>query len=423
MKVLIIGSGGREHALGWKLDQSPRVEEIFFAPGNPGTALAGTNVPITANDIDGLLAFAKSHDIGLTIVGPEDPLIAGIVDTFQEAGLRIFGPTKAAARIEGSKAFAKELMNVYRIPTAASRTFTDYNQAVDFARSIGRCFVKASGPAFGKGAIPCESSLESENALKALMIDGKFGDAGKTVIIERYLSGVELSVHAICKERNYVLFPFARDHKRALDGDQGENTGGMGTVAPVPANISSSLIIKEIIDLTLAALYENRSPYDGSLFAGIMDTPECGPMVLEYNARFGDPETQVYMPLLDSDLLDLMTTDNFFATKVKWRSGSAVCVVLASGGYPGPYEKGKVITGIEEAEQVPGVTVFHAGTKIVDGKLVTSGGRVLGVTCYAETLELALEHVYAAVNRIHFDGMHYRRDIGHSLLQKTQTAS
>ncbi|MDE1874778.1 MAG: phosphoribosylamine--glycine ligase [Patescibacteria group bacterium] len=422
MNILIIGGGGREHALAWKLKQSPRVEQVYFAPGNGGTVSLGTNISIGGTDIPALIAFAKGHGIGLTVVGPEDPLIAGIVDEFEKAGLRIFGPTKAAARIEGSKAYAKDLMNHAKVPTANYETFDDYEEALAFVRTHGiPCFVKASGPALGKGAIPCSTLAGAEKALRDLMVDLKYGDAGKTVVIERFLSGKEVSAHAVCDRRYSLMFPFARDHKRALDGDRGENTGGMGTVAPVPVPSGfSETVQSEIVDRALEAMAMQRMPYKGLLFPGIIITEDHGPVVLEYNARFGDPETEVFMKLLDSDLLDLLEAsidDTLSRIQLKWKHGFAVCVILASGGYPGPYEKGKAITGIEDAEKVPGVTVFHAGTRIAGDSLITSGGRVLGVTCYAETLETAIQCAYQAVGHIHFEGMHYRTDIGRSLLR------
>jgi phosphoribosylamine---glycine ligase len=426
MKILIIGGGAREHAIGRKLKLDSPEADLYFAPGNGGTTRIGANVPIKANDVRALLAYAQLKEIDFTIVGPEDPLIAGIVDEFKAAGLKVFGPMRAAAQIEGSKAFAKELMNEHGIRTAKHRSFTGFTAACKYAKWIfsegNTCFVKASGPAMGKGAIACETLEAAETALRELMIENKFGENGKEVVIELTLQGKELSVHAICSNQDYVLFPLARDHKRAHDGDKGENTGGMGAIAPVPVENSTLDRIKHhVIEPALGGMQSRGSPFTGLMFPGIMQTRE-GPMVLEFNARFGDPETEVLMKLLDCDLLQLLEAAVDGKLKdfnAKWKPGTAVCVILASEGYPGEYKKGVPINGIEEAEAIPGVTVYHAGTKIQDdGTLVTAGGRVLAVTCYAEAIDVALRRVYRAVSYIHFQGMHFRRDIGKSLLQE-----
>lgn len=422
INTLVIGSGAREDALGWKLKQSPLVGKIFFAPGNPGTARHGENVPIQATHFTDLLRFAKEHNIELTVVGPEDPLIEGIVDLFQANGLRIFGPTKKAAQIEGSKAFAKQMMKCLRIPSAEYQVFDNYDAALEHVRTRNSsCFVKASGPALGKGAIPCVTADEAEAALKALMIDKVFGSAGETVVIEDFLQGDEYSAHAICDKHNVVLFPFARDHKRARDNDEGDNTGGMGTIAPVPVTPGLEAQTKiRIIEGILETLAMAEIPYNGLLFPGIMQTNE-GPRVLEFNARFGDPETEVFMKLLDSDLVELLmaAADNRLAdVKVRWKPGSAACVIMASGGYPGKYKKGFPITGIKDAEQVPEVTVFHSGTALRDEGLATNGGRVLAVTAYGDDLHEALRRAYEAVYRISFEDMQFRTDIGKKTLEK-----
>lgn len=416
MKILIIGSGGREHALLWKLKQNPRITEWYVAPGNAGTGKMAINVPIEATNITGLLQFAQEKKIDLTIVGPDDPLAAGIVDQFQQAGLRIFGPTAAAARFEASKSFAKDFMKRHGISTAASETFTSSEKASDYVRQAKYpLVVKADGLALGKGVIIAQTAEEALAAIKEIMVEKVFGAAGEIVVIEEFLVGPECSLHALIDGKNYLLFPDARDHKRALDGDQGLNTGGMGTISPsqVLSESMRARLHDEIFVPFLRGLAVEKIKFQGMLFPGLMMTKE-GPKVLEFNARFGDPETQVLMRRLQSDLLELIeaTIDGTLNTMTpSWDERSAVCVVLASGGYPGPIEKGKQITGLESGSDSD-VVVFHAGTKQVEEKIVTNGGRVLGVTALGSTLEEARKVAYAAADRIQFEGKQFRRDIG-----------
>ncbi len=419
--ILIIGIGGREHALAWKLHQSPRVRKLYVAPGNGGTQHIAENVPLQATDITGLLAFAQKNAIDLTLVGPDDPLALGIVDAFQAQGLRIFGPTSAAARIESSKAFSKQIMQKAGVPTASFATFSEYTKALAYIQERGApIVVKASGLALGKGVYVCATPLEAQQALREIMLDGVHKEAGNEVVIEEYLAGREISVHAFCDGKHAVLFPSAQDHKRAYDGDNGPNTGGMGTIAPVPW-VTPALLEEakaHVVEPTLKALAEEECAFSGLLYPGLMIAPD-GIKTLEFNARFGDPETQSYMRLLATDLLDCIDAcvDGTLATlQVKWCSEFAACVVLASGGYPGAYQKGVPIYGVEKAEELPGVVVFHAGTQMVDGVLVTAGGRVLGVTAVADTLQNALDRAYEAVDCITFEGKQYRKDIGKKTL-------
>jgi phosphoribosylamine--glycine ligase len=416
MKVLIIGSGGREHALAWKLRQSPRISAVFCAPGNGGIAEVATCVPIKISEHDALMKFARSEGIGLTVVGPDDALAAGIVDRFQSEGLRIFGPTQSGARLESSKVFAKEFMLRHGIPTAASGQFSSAAEARDFvAKMRTPIVVKASGLALGKGVIIAETHAEAETAIREIMEERKFGEAGAEVVIEEFLEGVECSIHALVDGRNYLLFPSAQDHKRALDGDQGLNTGGMGTFSPCDKVLPPELeavVRTDVMERFLAGLKADGLEFRGMLFPGLMITKD-GVKVLEFNCRFGDPETQVLLTRLESDLLDLLeaTIDRRLGdVRASWRPESAVCVILASGGYPGSYAGGKVIEGLEPAARA-GATVFHAGTKNVGGQFVTAGGRVLGVTALAQTLAGARERAYAAVQAIHFEGAQHRSDI------------
>ncbi|RJQ28347.1 phosphoribosylamine--glycine ligase [Candidatus Parcubacteria bacterium] len=415
--VLVIGGGGREHALAWKLSQSPRVEKIYVAPGNGGIGRITENIPISATEIEKLAAFASKNAVDVTVVGPDDPLALGIVDAFRARGLRIFGPTKAAAEIEASKTFAKAFMKESGIPTARFEIFSDYEKAkVHLVQCDLPIVVKASGLALGKGVAVCKTTAEAERFLENTMVKKVFGDAGKEVVIEEYLEGQEISIHAFSDGEAYSLFPTAQDHKPIGDGDAGPNTGGMGTIAPVPwvAKESMEKIENSIVKSALKGLAERERTFTGCLYPGLKMTPQ-GPKVLEFNARFGDPETQSYMRLLKTDLLDVVEAcidGTLSGLKVEWDPGYAACIVLASGGYPGKYKKGKIITGVDEAEKVSGVVVFHAGTKEENGKLHTSGGRVLGVTAYAEDLKEALRRAYEGVSKIHFDGMQYRKDIG-----------
>lgn len=417
MDVLLIGSGGREHALAWKLKQSSRLSNLYIAPGNGGTRELGENVPISATDFVVLADFAEEKNIALTIVGPDDPLATGIVDYFEKRGLKIWGPSQAAAQLESSKAFAKALMTEAGIPTARFSVFTEYEQALAYVHEHGApIVVKASGLALGKGVVVAGNVQEAEDALKEMMLDRAFGDAGAEVVIEEFLVGPEISVHAVCSGDSYQMFPPAQDHKRALDGDTGRNTGGMGTISPLPwvTNQTMQEIARKVVEPTLRAMTSRGTPFKGLLFPGLIMTAN-GPRVLEFNARFGDPETQSYMRLLSSDLLDLLEGKGGAA----WRQGYAVNIVLASGGYPGDYQKGLPITGIGEAERVEGVVIFHAGTKYNDrGDLMTNGGRVLGVSAVGETLEEALGRAYEAADKIHFEGKQYRRDIGAKSLRQ-----
>ncbi len=418
MKVLLIGSGGREHALGWKLKQSPKVEKIYFAPGNAGTAMLGENVNIDVLDIKSLLNFAKQNKIDLTVVGPDDPLANGIVNAFQKEKFKIFGPTKEAAQIEWSKAFAKKLMKEENIPTASFETFTDFQEAKKYALSQKLpLVVKASGLALGKGVIIGQTKEEIVQALENIMIKKIFGNAGDRVVIEEYLSGKEISIHAFCDGKNAVLFPTAQDHKPIFDGNRGPNTGGMGTIAPVPWADSALIeqIKKTIIIPVLNGLKKRGQEFKGVLYPGLMITKD-GPKVLEFNARFGDPETQSYMRLLKSDLVEIFMAcveGRLSKLEIEWENKSTCCIVLASQGYPGKYQKGEVIYGLDSIKD-PSIQVFHAGTALRNNKVITNGGRVLGVTATGSDLPEALKKAYQAVgdHGIHFTGMQYRTDIG-----------
>ena len=420
MDVLIVGSGGREHALAWKLAQSPRIGKLYVAPGNGGTRTVGENVPIAADDIPTLVNFAKEHSIGLTVVGPDNSLALGIVDAFQSTGLRIFGPSKSAAQIESSKAFSKKLMHESGIPTAEFQIFSKYEEALAYVHKRGApIVVKASGLALGKGVYVCETVGEAEKALKEIMIAHAHKDAGAEVVVEDFLDGEEISVHALSDGKEYLMFPASRDYKRIGEGDTGKNTGGMGTIAPVLGADDPMMgeIQKTLVGPALENLASQGMPFSGLLYPGLKMTSK-GPKVLEFNARFGDPETQVYMRLMKTDLLDILEAcaDGKLAGKrVEWNAGFAVNIILASEGYPDAYKKGFPITGIDEAEKVPGVVVFHAGTSY-DSALKTSGGRVLGVSAVGGTLQIALERAYAAADSIQFEGKYFRRDIGAHVL-------
>ncbi len=412
MKILVLGSGGREHALVWKLRQSPRVTHVFCAPGNAGIADC---VPIKITDHAALVQFAQDERIDLTVVGPDDALAAGIVDVFQAHGLRIFGPTQRAAQLESSKVFAKEFMQRHGLPTARSGSFSDSAAAQNFARTMGcPLVVKADGLALGKGVIIAQTHDEAALAIREIMDERKFGDAGSRVVIEEFLTGEECSIHALVDGKTYLLFPTAQDHKRALDGDLGLNTGGMGTFSPAAKLVTSAMeerIRREILTPFIAGLARDGLDFRGMLFPGVMITDD-GPKLLEFNCRFGDPETQVLLTRLDSDLVELLeaTIDGRLASmQAKWKTESSVCVILASGGYPGSYASGQPITGLDHVAN--DITVFHAGTKHDGEKIVTSGGRVLGVTALAGDLAAAREKAYAAVEGIAFEGRQFRRDI------------
>ncbi len=418
MRVLVIGGGGREHALVWKISQSPKVTDIYCAPGNAGTAEIAKNVPIAADQIDQLLEFAEKNEIGLTVVGPEQPLVMGIVDQFQEKGLRVFGPTARAAELEGSKAFSKDIMKKYDLPTAEYKTFTSHELARKyFDKETGPIVVKASGLAAGKGVILCQNAEEGLNAVDTIMKDKSFGEAGDQVVIEEFLEGQEVSVLAFSDGNTVLLMDSAQDHKAALDGDKGPNTGGMGAYSPAPVFtdiMRQKVRDKIMLPLVRAMKSEGRS-YQGILYAGLMLTKH-GPKILEFNARFGDPETQPLLVRMESDIVPLFeacidgTLDQY---DLKWKPESSICVVMAAKGYPGSYEKGKEISGLDEAGTLPDVTVFHAGTKEEGGKVLTSGGRVLGVTATGADTPSAIKKAYEAVSKIQWDGIHYRKDIGY----------
>ncbi len=415
MKILVLGSGGREHALVWKLRQSPRVTAVYCTPGNAGIAQLATCVSIKVTDHATLVQFAKDERIDLTVVGPDDALAAGIVDVFQSQGLRIFGPTQQAAQLESSKVFAKEFMQRHGLPTARSGSFSDSAAAAHFCRTMSYpLVVKADGLALGKGVIIAQNEGEAAQAIREIMDERKFGDAGSRVVIEEFLTGEECSIHALVDGKSYLLFPTAQDHKRALDGDQGLNTGGMGTFSPAAKLVTPAMeerIHHEILRPFLAGLARDGLDFRGMLFPGLMITAD-GPKLLEFNCRFGDPETQVLLTRLDSDLLDLLeaTIDGRLGeVQAQWKPESAVCVVLASGGYPGNYASGKAISGLDKVAD--DITVFHAGTKRDDAKITTAGGRVVGVTALAVDLATAREKAYAAVDGITFEGRQFRRDI------------
>lgn len=415
MKILVVGGGGREHALAWKLKQSPGVDRIFCAPGNAGTAEVGDNVAIPANDLPGLVRFAKENQIGLTVIGPDDPLAGGVVDLFESEGMRIFGPSKSAARLESSKIFAKELMRKNKIPTARGLAFEKCEAAFAFVEeSRFPVVIKADGLALGKGVVVAQDAATARSAIDSMMNERRFGEAGTRLLIEECLTGSECSLHALVDGKNYRMLATARDHKRAFDGDTGPNTGGMGALSPAN-NFGAELqaqVDREIMRPLLKGLNERGVLFRGLLFPGLMITTQ-GPRILEFNCRFGDPETQVILPRLKSDLLELLdaTIDGTLdRTTIEWDDRAAVTVVLASGGYPDNYDVGKPISGLEKARS-SGVQIFHAGTRRQDGKVVTAGGRVLAVTALGATLAAARTLAYEAVAQIDFEGCHYRRDI------------
>jgi phosphoribosylamine--glycine ligase len=415
VKILVVGSGGREHALAWKLKQSAGVERIFCAPGNAGTAEIGENVEIKASDLVVLARFAKENGIGLTVVGPDDPLAAGIVDVFEDEGLRVFGPTKSAARLESSKIFAKELMRAKRIPTARAAIFEKQEAAFAFLKeSHFPIVIKADGLALGKGVIVAKNVEEAQAAVDAMMSERRFGEAGRRLLIEECLAGSECSLHALVDGRNFRMLASARDHKRAFDGDAGPNTGGMGAFSPAN-NFGSELRARfdhEVMQPLLDGLRESDVTFRGLLFPGLMITAD-GPRVLEFNCRFGDPETQAILPRLKSDLLPLLeaTIDGQLErATIEWDERPAVTVVMASGGYPDKYEVGKSISGLESAASED-VQIFHAGTRRENGAAITNGGRVLAVTALGDNVAAARTRAYEAISKIHFEGCHYRRDI------------
>jgi phosphoribosylamine--glycine ligase len=424
LKILIIGSGGREHAIGWKVKQSPKCGELFFAPGNAGTANLGINVDIKATDIAKLIEFAKNEKIDLTLAVPDDPLALGVVDEFRKNSLRVWGPTKAAAQLEWSKAFAKEFMHRHNLPTAEFKTFNDkeFDEAIAYVENhIIPIVVKASGLALGKGVLICDTKDEAKKAVEDILVKKVFGEGGSEIVIEEFLTGPEISTHAFSDGVSCQVFPSSQDHKRIGEGDTGLNTGGMGTIAPVPfvsesqiAEIKSTIILPTLVNMEHAG-----TPFEGILYPGLMLTKD-GPKIIEFNSRFGDPETQSYMRLLDTDIVDIFEAcvdKKLSSIEIKWKELFACTIVLASGGYPDNYEKGKSIQGIEDAELDPSIIVFHAGTIMKDGQLVTNGGRVLGVSAIGATLEEALKNAYTALEKISFEGMQYRRDIGQKALK------
>jgi phosphoribosylamine---glycine ligase len=422
MNVLVIGSGGREHALAWKIRQSPRVKRVFCAPGNAGIADVADLVPVAADDVAALARFAREEHIDLTVVGPELPLTLGISDEFQRQGLRIFGPNREAARIEGSKAFTKGLLRRHGIPTGFFGTFSDSDEAARYVAEVGvPIVVKADGLAAGKGVIICRTLKEAEEAIDEIMRTRIFGDAGARVVIEEFLEGEEASFMALLDGRTVLPLASSQDHKRAFDGETGPNTGGMGAYSPAPV-ITPAMqerIMREIMAPVLDALSDPAIDYRGVLYAGLMIT-ESGPKVLEFNARFGDPECQALLVRLKSDLVPLMDAcidGRLSAASVEWDERAAACVVLAAGGYPAAYERGKVIRGLDTLRGWENGVVFHAGTAQRDHSMVTNGGRVLGITALGATIRDAVAEAYWAVERIHWDGIQYRRDIGFRALE------
>ena len=416
MNVLVLGSGGREHALAWAIAKSPRLDSLFVAPGNGGTAAIAKNVPLDMNDADAVIGFARSENVDLVVIGPEAPLVAGVADAIRAAGIAVFGPGAQGARLEGSKSFSKEFMLAHGLPTARYKKCTSQDEAMEYLHEVGApIVVKADGLAAGKGVVVAEDMEEAEEAVRDCFA-GDFGEAGSVVVIEEMLEGPECSMLAFLSEGKALAMPCAQDHKRAFDGDLGPNTGGMGVYSPVSC-VTPELeaAMQEIMQNAAAATAkEFDDAYTGVLYGGFMLTAE-GPKLLEFNARFGDPETQVIMPRLESDALEafyMVATGKLDALDLRWTDQVAVCVVLASDGYPGSYEKGKVILGIEEAEELDGVTVFHAGTAFnQDDELVTNGGRVLNVVALADTFEDARELAYEACDKINFEGKQYRHDI------------
>jgi phosphoribosylamine--glycine ligase len=423
MKVLLVGGGGREHTLAWKLAQSPRLTELIAAPGNPGIARHARCLPIKDSDIETLREAALRERVDLTVVGPELPLSLGLADRFRERGLAVFGPSQAAARLESSKAFAKDLMARHGIPTARFRAFSTSAPARAWCRELGApLVVKADGLAAGKGVLICRTLAEADAAVTQCLEEGAFGAAGASVVIEEFMDGEEASFFAITDGAAMLPLATAQDHKTVFDGEQGPNTGGMGAYSPAPVMDAgmTERVLAEIVRPTVAAMAKEGVPFTGCLYTGLMITRD-GPRVVEFNCRFGDPESQVVLPRMRGDLLpllDAVARGAGMPASIPWAQDASVCVVMSSGGYPGGYETGRPITGVAAAEALPGVHVFHAGTATRDGALVTAGGRVLGVQAQGPTVRAAVDTAYAAVGRIHFEGAHFRRDIARRALAR-----
>lgn len=422
MKVLVVGGGGREHAIIRKLKENDTIEALFCAPGNGGISYDAECVDIKATDVDGMVSFAKKTGIDFAVVTPDDPLVLGMADAMEDAGIPTFGPSKLAARIEGSKVFSKNLMKKYGIPTAKYEVFSNAEDAVRYikAENTFPTVIKADGLALGKGVIIAQDLEEAENAVHSIMEDKIFGASGNEIVVEEFLTGPEVSVLAFTDSKTIVPMVSSMDHKRALDGDKGLNTGGMGTIAPNPCYTAEHAkeAMERIFLPTIRAMIAEGCPFKGCLYFGLMITPN-GIKVIEYNCRFGDPETQVVLPLLKTDLFTIfqaVRNETLSDLKIEWSDDAAACVVMASGGYPQKYETGCVIEGLDEKGQSPLATVYHAGTKLADGKIVTSGGRVLGITSTAPTLKEALKNSYEAVGSIYFKNAHYRSDIGKKAL-------
>jgi phosphoribosylamine--glycine ligase len=422
MRILVIGNGGREHVLIWKLLQSPKAQKVFALPGNGGIAqIVETVKEISMDDHPGILSWVKSNRIDLVVIGPELPLVRGLTDTLKSAGVPVFGPTAAAARMEGSKDFAKSIMKTYGVPTARHETFSDYSQAIEYAYSQPHPLVlKADGLAAGKGVLICNSLSETEKGLKEIMLDRKFGTAGAQVVIEEFMRGEEVSLLALTDGNAIIPLLSAQDHKNILEGDKGPNTGGMGTYSPSPLidKEMERTILDTILKPTIDGLKKEGILYSGILYAGLMMT-DTGPRVVEFNCRFGDPEAQVILPSLENDLVDLMMAtveSRLSQVEVKFSKRHTACVVIASGGYPDEYEKGKIISGLDQLPH--DVIVFHAGTILKEGQLLTAGGRVLNVVASGQTLQEALDKIYSHIGKIRFEGMYFRRDIGWKALRR-----
>ncbi|HLD59056.1 MAG TPA: phosphoribosylamine--glycine ligase [archaeon] len=420
MKILLIGSGGREHALAWKIRQSAQCEKLFCAPGNAGTSQIAENIPINAEDIKALLDFVRKEKISLTVVGPDNSLALGIVDEFEAKGMKIFGPGKKAAMIESSKIFAKKLMQKYNIPTAFAQEFSSPEEAVAFVKKKGApIVVKADGLALGKGVIICNSVSEAENAVKKIMVEKAFGSAGEKILLEEFLEGEEASYFAFSDGKNILPLVSSQDHKQVFDDDKGPNTGGMGAYSPAPV-VSKAVekkILQGIMQKTINAMRSEGTPYKGVLYAGLM-IKGGEAKVIEFNARFGDPETQAILPRMESDIVEIMLAcieGKLAEKKIFWGENPCTCVVLASGGYPGHYEKNKEIFGLQKTGSA---IVFHAGTKTENGKILTNGGRVLGVSALGKTIEESIQNAYSAVSKISFEKMHFRKDIGKKALKR-----